>query len=1095
MTRILFAFLCLSMAQPVAAEMFIVQDGQPRAEIVISREPPRMTLLAARELQTYVEKISGARLRIVTDPSADAPVKVCVGRSSFTDRLGISADGLKHGAYRIVSGDDWLVLIGDDTDFTPMEPWPHKDSEWDKITGATWGNMMPMLIVDYTGRPRDIGKPPSESERLDTGDTIPFWAFDERGSFNAVCGLLRRLGVRWYLPGELGEIVPAMESIPLPRVDKVVRPDFPVRQFNFRYRVHGRDLAMWAMRLGLRDSYSLQISHGMDWITRRSEIRENHPEWFALYNGKRDNLSPKKCHQLCYSNEDLFQETVRYVRTLFDRCGFDVVSVMPPDGYTAMCQCPLCEGKDTPERGSRGYLSDHVWEFVNRAAEEVKKSHSNKMVSCVVYSSYTLPPEKIDKLESNVLVFVGGGRRPEKSRPEQQEEVRQLREAWVAKTDNPIMIGDNYPYTARGWYLPNYVPHVLGDGINACKGISRGESIHLSIRPDFNGEGGGFNHFLIYFTARMYWGGTQQSVDRLFDEYCRLFYGPAESEMKAFFEYCEAHWQEMEREKSTIDAALELFAAAQGAVDAGSVYGKRIALVDDYLEGLRKKGQQLARPRGRVPQLRLARQAEGITIDGRLDEAYWQRVQGLSGHLRELHTGRKPVSGTTFQVAWGKDRNLYFAVRCEERPGEPLNIATTRDEDSAIWDGDLVEVLLETESHSYYQIVVNPSGAMADLDGGAPKRGAFDWDSQAEAATQVADGYWTAEIRIPVTQDDSDPLHQVIGRKPTVSLPWHFNVCRQRVRDHGVERSAFSPTGANSFHELSKFGRLYDGRPHEFPFDASEPDYLSARAAATDLMKERKREEAIVAFMGLAERDVSDLQKADALEQAALCAAGLGQFDRAMELADAIPIEAVAKCVRMRGLWGKRMPQELVEQYRDEDISRWPFWMAGDGYYLRGRAFALTGSGKEAETDLVKVLEFITDKHTRQEVWLALGANRESRLKDTAAALEAYQKIIASSDEDAGPTYCRAVQQAARILRDSRRADEALAVLRKVNIDELRGVWRSNMLVTVGETQIAAGRTDEALVTYREVLADTIARAADKRAAEIAIDAITNDQK
>ncbi len=43
------------------------------------------------------------------------------------------------------------------------------------------------------------------------------WQFDERGSFNAVCGYLRSLGVRWYLPGELGEVVPKMKSIPLPR--------------------------------------------------------------------------------------------------------------------------------------------------------------------------------------------------------------------------------------------------------------------------------------------------------------------------------------------------------------------------------------------------------------------------------------------------------------------------------------------------------------------------------------------------------------------------------------------------------------------------------------------------------------------------------------------------------------------------------------------------------------------------------------------------------------------------------------------------------------------------------------------------------------
>ncbi|MDZ4360513.1 MAG: isopentenyl transferase family protein, partial [Variovorax sp.] len=29
----------------------------------------------------------------------------------------------------------------------------------------------------------------------------------------------------------------------------------------------------------------------------------------------------------------------------------------PADGYTAICQCKLCEGRDSPERDERGHLS------------------------------------------------------------------------------------------------------------------------------------------------------------------------------------------------------------------------------------------------------------------------------------------------------------------------------------------------------------------------------------------------------------------------------------------------------------------------------------------------------------------------------------------------------------------------------------------------------------------------------------------------------------------------------------------------------------------------------------------------------------------
>lgn len=53
----------------------------------------------------------------------------------------------------------------------------------------------------------------------------------------------------------------------------------------------------------------------------------------------------------------------------------------------------------------------------------------------------------------------------------------------------------------------------------------------------------------------------------------------------------------------------------------------------------------------------------------------------------------------------------------------------------------------------------------------AAKSAWFGWDWRAEVATQIAGDHWTVQIRIPVTQDENDPLHQVIGRKPIISLP------------------------------------------------------------------------------------------------------------------------------------------------------------------------------------------------------------------------------------------------------------------------------------------------------------------------------------
>ena len=1073
---------------------FLARDGQPMAEIIIAEDPPRTTRLAAGELQTYVAKISGATLPIVTAPTEGDRLKVYVGQSSYTEGLGITTEGLEFGAYRIVSGDGWLVFIGDDTNFVPIEPWPRgyddlrsgrMQAAWDEITGAHWGYPFSQLHKHYSGPTPLFGTP--DEQKVDEDGQVNVWTYDERGSFNAVCGFLYDLGVRWYMPGELGEVLPQMATIPVPQIDQTVRPDFPLRALNFRAGIYGRDANMWGFHLGVRQPFGRQAAHGLHTMTHNDYTLTNHPDWFALYGGKRHTQPDQRLNQLCYSNEELLQEAVRFAQAQFDHYDMDVVSIMPPDGYTAICQCELCEGKESPELGERGRLSNYIWEFVNEVAKEIAKTHPGKMISNCAYGVYTAPPSSIERLEPNVQVIIVGGRRP--TSPD-REELRALREAWAAKTDNPIEIFENYPFTGRGFYLPAYIPRVMGESINETKGMSRGEDVWLTM--DFSDEAIGFNHFLIYFTARMYWGGAEQDAVAMFDEYCRLFYGPAADQMRAFFAYCEDNWREMETDREKADRALELFATASAATDADSVYGRRIALIDNYLEGLRNKAAQLAQKRGPVPKLRLVGDARGeIVVDGNLDDRAWQECAVSStGRMQELETGRQPIYGTSIKTVWmGSD--LYFALECREHPGEPLNIATTRDEDQAIWYGDAVEILIETDSHSYYQIVVNPAGALIDLDRGADRSNWFGWSSQAEVATQVADDHWTVEVRIPITDDENDPLHRVIGRKPTQSLPWHVNLCRQRIRESGAEYSAFSPTGSTAFHQPMKFAHFYAGLSHEFPADPTVTDYLLARRAVAEVARTAGQQEALAGYLALAQTEgLSDFQRSDALELAAGSARALRDFAVANEIAGQIPIEAVAKTVAMENLLAQSKPDEVVAQFGDEDLQQWPFWQIGAGAFVRGQAYTLTGAGQQAEADLQTALAYTSDSGELVRVLFTLGSNREANLHDDAGALEAWRRNFEAKDRIGAANEFRSVQGAARILTRQGNFDEALATIDRAKVEELAGYWRHEMLLSRAETLAAAGRKDEALTTLREVLASEGLANHHREAAEKAILAI-----
>ena len=69
--------------QKALREKVIVENGKPRAEIIIAEKPARAAEFGAQELQTYLEKISGARIKIVTEPTAGALVKIYVGESEI----------------------------------------------------------------------------------------------------------------------------------------------------------------------------------------------------------------------------------------------------------------------------------------------------------------------------------------------------------------------------------------------------------------------------------------------------------------------------------------------------------------------------------------------------------------------------------------------------------------------------------------------------------------------------------------------------------------------------------------------------------------------------------------------------------------------------------------------------------------------------------------------------------------------------------------------------------------------------------------------------------------------------------------------------
>ena len=812
-----FVLVTLASFSSQAADTLIVRGGKPRAEIVVSSTPARMTKLAARELQTYVAKITGARLAITSEPTRTMPVAIYVGRSRFTDALHLDTDGLNDGAFRIASGPDWLALLGPDCDYEPVKPWGRSrarselqrvNDEFAAIAGGPFFNPFYVHFSHYYPE-QDV------------------WSFDEAGTLNAVYAVLHELGVRWYAPGELGEIVPQMADIVLPTTNRVVRPDFPVRNFMYPYMQHGvGNVGIWNLRLGFNPGHRMlghvQLCHGLKYVLMRPEMREAHPEFYAIRNGKRDTLAP------CPSAEGLMEAHVAYVRALLDHYNEPMVNIDCPDGFGSGCECERCRVQRTPERGPDGLTSDLVFGYIDRVAREIYRSHPDRMVGALAYSSYRLPPQKIDRLSPNLTITWSRAnkRRSLYSDAEALEEYRRRREQWLkVLPSGKLFLWESYLHARprHGAAIPAVYPHAIAADLRELKGISQGDMVETYQHQEFSNQrphdhgypydAFAINHVNVYVTARLWWD-AEADVDAILDEYYRLYYGPARKPMQAFFEYSEANWRELSQNAARIGVLLERIEAAEAAVDPESVYGRRVTRVAEYIRPLYALREQLQRSRAEdVPRARALRvpALTGKTLDGRLDDPqYWPELRTLP--LRDVNTGKWPSRELrTWARIFRDEDKLYFGVSCSEPDMQSLKRATTGGTENGARREDFVEVLFETTSHSYYRIRVYPNGVVeeADMGGG---REELRWRSSADVAVHLGEDRWSVELRLPLAGEgvrEETPLFGIDGRMPSEAFLWYFNIGRQRVRGDAVERLAYSPSGTNTFADPKHFAQLW----------------------------------------------------------------------------------------------------------------------------------------------------------------------------------------------------------------------------------------------------------------------------------------------
>jgi len=175
-------------------------------------------------------------------------------------------------------------------------------------------------------------------------------------------------------------------------------------------------------------------------------------------------------------------------------------------------------------------------------------------------------------------------------------------------------------------------------------------------------------------------------------------------------------------------------------------------------------------------------------IDGRLDDVAWADVPVIDDfHLVEPVEFGVPSDQTLVRVLYDAD-HLYIAARLEYSDPSQL-VADILGPRQRVWSDDRFMLVLDPflDRRNGYYFEINANAVLADALIENNSQLLNEWDGIWHAETQIDEGGWTAEIRIPVSTLSFNPGQST----------WGINFLRNmRV---SREFSAWSSTGKQDF--------------------------------------------------------------------------------------------------------------------------------------------------------------------------------------------------------------------------------------------------------------------------------------------------------
>lgn len=460
MNRAYLAFIVLGLFSQHASAVDIVRDGKPTSVIVLPKDADEEETRAANELATHVEQMSGAKLTTATvDPKMLDP---------FLER-----------------------------------------SKMDGLTPIVLGTLAkPGLEKLLAGK----GAFPGTFALKATKDAVHIAGIDG-GTGIGVSELLEQQGVRWFMPGDLGTVIPEKKTISVAEQETVQVPSFASRWFQMPHKD-------WQVRVRCGGT-AFPGGHGLKGLPSFKEA----PELYALIHGQRSQ------RQHCLSNPKVLDFVVADILAKRKKGGSNVIGMGPNDGR-GFCECDDCKKLDggdyDPFSADPSVTDRYIW-FFNQVLAKVNDQYPDTKIAFYIYHTYMRPPVKWkpDPRITGALAPIALDRvhgfsnqiAPEKSY------AKWLYQEWGKIM--PELYDRGYWSNLADPGFPFIIVHRLRDEIPACHELGvkgwRVETFpnYASILPSN------------YIAAKLMWN-HKADVDALMKDFAEKFFGPAAAPMSQY---------------------------------------------------------------------------------------------------------------------------------------------------------------------------------------------------------------------------------------------------------------------------------------------------------------------------------------------------------------------------------------------------------------------------------------------------------------------------------------------------------------------------------------------------------------------------------